>query len=378
MEIVNVKGVGSTSGKIDTVIMTEADGTPIAVPTFALLKFAESGIAFRSVKTYAKIIRLFLTSLEHTQQHWKTLTDRQMSGFLYLLFTKQLPHQTKKNQSDFCKDSYMKLVIAALSSYYKELAKYGICEVKDFSFKYTDDTPQDVIINSDVFRRNYINESTYEKLLANVGGKTTFIMRRNEIALMLGYECGVRSHELARANNFSVNRLKRLIDKATNELVMSTQQLKIIGKGKKGGKARIIFIKPSLMMKIDLFINNYKEIVSREDSIFCELSGKKLTDDAYGTKTFAAAASATFDDELNDKHYHSLRHTFATNLVTYCYEHGHDPRLLVPERMGHVSWDITFGYIDAEAVLNNRPEVKSAISLEKSKRDKAKWAIKCG
>ena len=57
------------------------------------------------------------------------------------------------------------------------------------------------------------------------------------------------------------------------------------------------------------------------------------------------------------KTYHSLRHTYATNLATWCSENGYDWRAHVPSRLGHSKWETSQIYVEVEALMNNRIDV---------------------
>jgi len=86
----------------------------------------------------------------------------------------------------------------------------------------------------------------------------------------------------------------------------------------------------------------------------------------HASTVFRNAKSTCSDlikNRLKDKSYHCLRHTFATNLVTYCYETNRDPWLLVPERMGHTDRSTTLQYIAWEAYINNRIDLVISLSL---------------
>ena len=75
------------------------------------------------------------------------------------------------------------------------------------------------------------------------------------------------------------------------------------------------------------------------------------------------------DEEVQlwlDRSYHILRKCFATERVSFCYEIGLDPRVFVPQWMGHEEFKTSEIYIFFDALLNNRVRVLKDLSLDDS------------
>ena len=94
-----------------------------------------------------------------------------------------------------------------------------------------------------------------------------------------------------------------------------------------------------------------------------------MTSTSYATKLFRSSVNEYLSKniipaKLREYYirwvFHSLRHTCATNFVTYCEDMDmgrYDPMLSLPQWMGHEDDDTTKLYICAEALLFKRLEV---------------------
>ncbi|MNP04715.1 Phage integrase family protein [compost metagenome] len=60
--------------------------------------------------------------------------------------------------------------------------------------------------------------------------------------------------------------------------------------------------------------------------------------------------------------FHALRHTYATNLVDFCYKHGYDPWQYVPEQMGHEDEATTKDYVVFDGKLHRREKIRKALN----------------
>ena len=74
--------------------------------------------------------------------------------------------------------------------------------------------------------------------------------------------------------------------------------------------------------------------------------------------------------------FHKTRKCFATNFVTHCYEDGFDPYIFLPQALGHDNLLTTFKYIYFEALLNQRPEIISELSLKQTQLHKNRYGSK--
>lgn len=216
---------------------------------------------------------------------------------------------------------------------------------------------------------HFIELETFEKiLLPNIVAKSSFKRARDELALKLGYYAGLRTHELVKHDNFTLKRMKALIP--LDSSVLLTQHLTIKGKG---GKVRRLPVSPDLVVAIhDFMYGTHKDKL--KFCIFEDGTGQALTDEQYGSDVFFRAiskylSSNTVDSEVANAlellSYHSLRHTFATNAVTFCHDidSKYSPRWAVTQWMGHANERTTEIYICYEALKNNRIGVIDEMKL---------------
>jgi len=79
----------------------------------------------------------------------------------------------------------------------------------------------------------------------------------------------------------------------------------------KSKKERII---PMNNRLLDLFLNRYQtlKMLSKNDYIFYRVLGVKLNEDFVSKQFKKAVRSASLSDEI---HFHTLRHSFASNLI---------------------------------------------------------------
>jgi integrase len=184
------------------------------------------------------------------------------------------------------------------------------------------------------------------------------------MALKVGYFLGVRSHELVKYNNFDIEVLKEQFPNDKNGFYEEAF-IKITGKGYKRRSVPVC-----MELKKDLFRFLYGDLSKYvEKNLFEKKKGVPITSTSYGTKLFRSSAdeylsknivSYKLRDSYNRWVFHSLRHTCATNFVTYCegMDIGrYDPMLSLPQWMGHEDDDTTKLYICAEALLFKRLEV---------------------
>jgi site-specific recombinase XerD len=216
---------------------------------------------------------------------------------------------------------------------------------------------------------NYIELETFEKIiLPNIKAKSSFKRARDELALKLGFYAGLRSHELVKYGNFSLKRMKELIPKDSSALL--SEHLSIRGKG---GKVRRLPMNPNLVAEIYHFMYGHHKN-KLKNSLFEDGTGRSLIDEQYGSDIFSSAideyissntVSSKVFDELKRKGYHSLRHTYATNAVTFCHDVDtkYNPRWAVTQWMGHANPKTTEIYICYEAIKNNRLGVIEAMKL---------------
>ena len=205
-------------------------------------------------------------------------------------------------------------------------------------------------------------------ILPNVEAKTSFKRERDELALKLGYFAGIRAHELVSNGNFTLARMEKLIPRDTS--VLLDDHLTVLGKG---SKVRKLPLWPELVSSLHKFLYGIHRKKLKEN-LFEDGRGKPLCDEQYASDVFRKAINnyltiISVENEvyisLKQKSFHSLRHTYATNAVTFCYEVDakYSPRWAVTQWMGHSDERTTDIYICFEAIKNNRLGVIDSMKL---------------
>lgn len=235
-------------------------------------------------------------------------------------------------------------------------------------------------VNFDLFNK-YVEKKIFTHLLSSVKAQCAFAKERDELVLHLGYYCGLRSAEVTDSRNLQTQDLRARIYRAEqrNE---KTITIPILGKGE---KLRQVDVPPKAFRKIKAFMEGRRKPEAiRDGSLICKRDGSSLFEE-HATNTFKSAraiASARIDDILDEIHigephlyfltkpsflkltFHALRHTYATNLVDFCYKHGYDPWQYVPEQMGHEDKATTQDYIVFDGKLNRREKIRRELSDE--------------
>ncbi|MDR6927853.1 tyrosine-type recombinase/integrase [Pseudomonas sp. BE134] len=231
-------------------------------------------------------------------------------------------------------------------------------------------------VNFDLYNK-YVESDLFKALLANVVAKSAFEKERDELVLGLGYICGLRSSEVTDPRNLLTNDLRTRIASAERDGIQ-TITVSIIGKGE---KRRHVDIHPKAFRKIKFFLEGRRKSIP-EGSLICNAKGSPLSL-GHATYVFrmakksAGANIATVILELHAKEpsmhfisdisfyaltFHALRHTYATNLVDFCYKHGYDPWQYVPEQMGHEDKETTQEYVVFDGKLHRREKIRRALN----------------
>jgi site-specific recombinase XerD len=322
---------------------------------FALVSaISEKNRTPSSSKSIVQQLKIFWEDLViFNQIDWRLLSDEEIEQYLYEY--RFLEKKLAANSINLQK--------SAIQSFYDFAYKYGFIEFPmelDIGFEldgfkeYLEYPDPHIAIES-----QYIQKNDFEKLLAKVPGESNYLLHRNELALMLGYHCGVRTHELTNEYNFRINQLLNAIDKAKKNK-KSSFELTIYGKGNQ--KPREILITTKVFNKLNQFISD-KKLRGKFPTylpLFLDQNGKPIIGTGLGSYVFRQAKAAHNEfigKKWQHRTYHSLRHTFATNLATWLAVRGEDWRLHLPPRMGHKRWETSQIYVEVEALMNNRSDV---------------------
>lgn len=209
----------------------------------------------------------------------------------------------------------------------------------------------------------YIPPNEFNELLAHLAGKAPLIIARNEVILRLGYESGLRASEVVSPFNLSLLEIDRAIKVAAIKNLPGFE-LDIIGKGSSGGKVRTVHIPDGLKRKIERFVKQYSSTL-KHTQLICAKDGSMLNL-TYASKIFRDSRKSLLEnsdpvvaqrwENLPCRSFHSLRHSYATNLARRVYTgdlRDRVPRTLIQERLGHASPQTTAIYIHFSAVIHN-------------------------
>jgi integrase len=219
-----------------------------------------------------------------------------------------------------------------------------------------------------MLRRKYINDKFFEVLLEHASETPGFLRARNELILELGHKLGLRSFEVTHYRNLKISDLNEILQLAEKRNRLSSS-VTIFGKRK---KCRDIDVPPEILNKISQFLKVYSNEI-KLDNLICAEGGNTLSP-SFACRLFKRARDSALPKlkialkelhEIDDAPYtiswnstksltfHCLRHTYATNLVTYCYENGIDPISYLPDQLGHTKYSTTKQYTNFHAAIYN-------------------------
>lgn len=315
---------------------------------------------------YAEIVGMFFRTMRLSGTSIQTLTTEEAQGFMQRYYMKEFPFQTKTGKPT--SSSRMESVETVLKSLITQSVKYGFREIDNLSFNYTEEHTAD-IDEADYIHKCYIPPELFDQLLEHLERKSDFERDRDELALKIGYEIGVRTEELVRANNWSIKKLEavRLNWRFGEEIEWKN----LIGKGSGGGKARDVLIKPGMVELIFEHMDKYKEIYKNSEHLFCHKDGTKVSS-KHGTNTFYDAKLNFNHSEINFKSFQKLRHSYATNLALWCIKHQMSWRL-IQDRLGHADSSTTDIYLEVAHIINGNTKKSEEMRMVRlDRRVKAK------
>jgi len=378
MHVEIVPGVG-WQGRQITAVMILRDGSlsedsVVFPPTFYLLQLAKTAPINTQKAIGADLKRLF-ENLEQAEIPWDHLNDDQMSGYIESTLLAKY-NLSKRSISRHC---------SSIQGMYMHLSQAGFCERQfNFSFSYRDKHGvQECGLtrpsNSFKLKKKYINAPLLDTLLEHASETPGFLRARNELILELGHKLGLRTFEVTHERNLRVSDFKSVLslNKKSNRLSCSTT---IFGKG---SKYRDVNIHPELLESIFRFIREFRKNVPG-DNLICAENGSTLSP-SFASRLFKQVRNCALPKlktKLKELHllddapytvswpsvkaltFHCLRHTYATNLVTYCEENQIDPRSYLPDQLGHTKFQTTMQYINCQAAIHNRDKGRSRFSVE--------------
>ena len=376
MKVKLVKEINWSGGPLCTYAILEdgqlSEQSIVPAPTLYLIHLAQQGQQPNSIRSCAHDLRSFFEALQAHDQDWKLLTNVDMSGYLY----------GHLKVARLCSDKSIERHITTLRLFYAHAWQLGMLDAPaSFSYHFISDEQKKQgdgkkRVNFDLYNK-YVEKGIFERLLGCIKAQSAFEKERDELVLHIGYYCGLRSAEVTDSRNLQTSDLRKRIAQA-EKAGDQTITVPIIGKGE---KLRKVDIPPKAFKKIKHFLEGRRKDIA-DGPLICTRNGKALFS-GHATNIFKSArvaASANIDDVLDELHakdpylhfvtkpsflkltFHALRHTYATNLVDFCYKHGYDPWQYVPEQMGHEDEATTKEYVIFDGKLQRREKIRRALN----------------
>ncbi|AWX99438.1 hypothetical protein A8139_05075 [Marinomonas primoryensis] len=364
-----IKDVKIGGIEIDTYAVLRDGVYPILEPSVFLTYIAQKSFSRETVRAYGNDLLMFFRELSEVngtngilEHNFRDVTDNEMNAYLnaYLRMKYGLKLRSIKRH------------IATLRSFYDFAYFHGwIAERKNFSFIVRSDDVKTSELEgiSKQLTLEYMTKDDLKTLLDSVRNNNFFNCKRDQLALMLGYYCNFRTHELVEKNNLRVSYLENLITLDERGIPSITKPMKVHGKG---DKVRDIRVWPEIVQPLYEFLKMAKRVGAKH--LMCRPDGTPLTTLGHGTNVFRNAVTGLRikgDLSLEEaelwmqRHYHGLRKCYATNAVTFCYKEGKDKRHFVTNWMGHKHHETTEIYIYFEALLNQRTLAGNEIDMSK-------------
>lgn len=179
--------------------------------------------------------------------------------------------------------------ISSLKSFYKFLLRKGVIQNNPTAKVITPKTSKKIPV--------FVEENSMEKLLNQIKFEDDIFGKRDKLIIELLYATGMRRSEL------------RNIKDA--DLDSWNSQIKVLGKG---NKERLVPLHPSMVIKIQHFIDERKKMLPEYQYPFLLFGKKMLPIKDYDIYTIVKKNLAIVTT-LEKKSPHILRHSFATHLL---------------------------------------------------------------
>lgn len=344
MEKLDITQIRYAGWTYSSSVILDCNGDLILAPSLYLADLSLSAKSANTISSYAYHLCTFFEVLKYSGLAWEDVKQEHITAYI----NKYLRRELK------LKEASIKPHIAALQGYFEYVYIHSfISNPMKFKYPLSSNGKENLSNGVPNYITRYIPDEKFNELLSSVDSISEFMQERDELVLLIGYYMGLRASEIVDPRNLRIDKL--LISGEIPDKILIT------GKGEKTRGVNIPFV---LKEKIIRFIKSRLNNISNELMI-CSSDGNPLTR-GFASKLFLSVARSSKDPFLIGRSFHSLRHTYATNLVVFCYGNGLDPWIVVPEQMGHSDKETTFGYIFFEAVLNNRHSLLKKLSVKRN------------
>jgi len=330
----------------------------LEVPVTAYLAHLtiNEGLSKHTPKNYGSTIKRLLNEIDRDPliESWKSISDKEMRAYI----ENYADHLSKISKGDW--GGTLGQHVDRISMFYEWAYQNGWLENPPaFTFLINEEIQLQVNMargkrdSLDPFGipAKYIPKAEFKDLLSYKSGSSSFVIERNDIVLKLGYYSGLRAAECTSPDNFTIEKIQKAI-KAANAKNETGFELSIVGKGRNGGKPRVIYVPEHLRRQIENFINGSYKRVANKGLLICNLDGSRLSD-SHASRTFQDTVKELLKSGKSKYHefwsnsnktFHCLRHSYATNFAKKCLNDGMD-LIIVKERLGHESISTTYVYV---------------------------------
>ncbi len=345
MATFDITKIEYAGGIYSSVVILDQNNDIIIPPSLFLSELAIRGRSINTISNYAYRLNSFFEVLEHSSPSisWNNISQHHIDIYLteYLQKTMSLSGDSIEGH------------ISAISGFYEYAWEFGfLSSPMAFCYKIKNDLKEQKIGNANELLEQYIPPEFFLKLLEFIDDKSDFLQERNELVFYLGYHMGLRAAEVVDQRNLRLSKLWNTPLKTISHKII------IVGKGEKIRTVTIPFL---LQEKIKRFLLGRRREIPG-DLLICTKDGNALNR-SFASYKFRKTAQDSENTYFFYRTYHSLRHSYATNLVISCYEKGFDPWTLIPEQMGHEQYTTTLKYVFFEAVLNKRHSILKKLSV---------------
>ena len=269
---------------------------------------------------YVKFIQ-YLRDIKSYSEHTLEAYGRDLEQWLQYLNENELPWNeiSKQNINSFIANYPRKITRRTQARKLTVLRSfYGFCRRQNFM-------EQKLSIAQPRYKRSLpkpIRGIELEAILDDDSGQKRFIQIRDRTLLSVMYSSGLRISELLALNPENVLIQEEIVEQFT-----------VTGKGKKD---RIVFLGDDARTLLRLYLPERDKVV-RDHALFINARGKRLSRRGANYIIKTRAQNLNISDQYSA---HSLRHSFATDLI----DSGADIRN-VQELLGHSSVSTTQNYV---------------------------------
>ncbi|WBM44669.1 tyrosine-type recombinase/integrase [Pseudomonas putida] len=346
----------------------------VAAPCLYLLTRAQASKEDNSQKANAEDLRTLFEHLDNNNLDWRYLRDKDITDYI---------HQELVLRRCISEES-IERHISTLRGFYGFGWECGLMSTPpNFSYNYKkrNHKHQDKSSNPANFdlRSKFIDGELFKIIKSGIIAASPYIRERNELVISLSYFCGLRTSEVTDPRNLNTLDIKKALERIKKNKTHAFT-INIYGKG---NKLRSVDVPPQMSNLIRNFVEGRRSSII-DGPLICSNNGSPLHKSHASNVFKDALRSAAFraqrylqnspepdnfvyhipNDSYKNLTFHCLRHTFATNLVDFCYKHGIDPWQHVPEQMGHSRLATTKIYITFDALIHRREHIMRALEQE--------------